>query len=184
MKREFIMYSELIEIGIADKHSHLTCKVFDTKISKAQNFIYVLTGYFPDYDMPLVKIGVSKRVISRYEFLQKDCQYPVFLDYVLEPIGAGESTEILLHKRFEASRVENKTIHSGSTEWFCGVTSIEVSKAYEDIRKDYYKRHGLDLNVKYQEFDYSKHFKPNLDKYFDNHKVNAEILWRWASNDK
>jgi hypothetical protein len=163
MKREYLMYKDLIECGLAEKHNNLLCKVLDIGMYKRPNYVYVLTGYFPRYGLPIVKIGTSYNPFARYENICKNCAYPVFIDYLLMPIGYG-SLEINLHRAFKNNRIENKFLKSGSTEWFIGIDAIDVIAEYKSIESSV--ANTMSEKIEWWELDYSKHFKPNSDEYF------------------
>ena len=167
MKREYLMYQDLIDSGLLKKHNDLNCTAFyNPAMHKKPSFTYILCGYFPGYNEPIKKIGYSNNALERYRFLCKQSSYPLFLDYL---ISAPFDMETSLHKEFKDKRINNKFCSSGETEWFIGLSDKEIISTADCIYLDKTNRKiGLQKPVT---VDYSDFFTPNIEQYFKN-KIN------------
>ena len=124
MKREHILFQDLIDSGLAKKHNDLNCTAFySPSMHKKPAFTYVLCGYFPGYSAPIKKIGYSTNALERYRSICRQSPYPLFLNYL---IAAPFDMEKALHKSFKDNRVKNKFCSSGETEWFIGLSDKEI----------------------------------------------------------
>lgn len=168
MKREYLMYKDLLESGLIDNHNNLSCQVIETPVlkrSKRRGYVYVLCGYFPGYEMPVKKIGISDNPLSRYMAICNRCPYPIFVDYLFyTPFYA--SIELYLHNRFKNSRIKNPYCTSGSTEWFVGVRDVDILGQF--IESDFGQKSERVGSSNCGVFDYTEFFKPDIDRYFSN----------------
>jgi hypothetical protein len=128
MKREYLMYKDLIECGLAEKHNNLHYRQIETPRPNRGKCIYVLCGYFPGYSKPIKKIGISNDPLSRYQTIIKDCPYPIFIDYIFRG-ACATLIEKDLHHKFKDKRIRNGFCKSGETEWFFGVTDEQIIEA-------------------------------------------------------
>lgn len=166
MKREYLVFKDLQESGLLERHNNLECQVIETPVlerSKRRGYLYVFCGYFPGRKNPVKKIGISDDPISRYRAVCSRCPYPVFIDYLFyTPFYAV--IESHLHRKFKDSRVRNDFCPSGGTEWFVGVEDARIlAGAIETDFSQKSKRVGYS-NCKL--FDYSDSFRPDVKSYF------------------
>jgi len=86
MKRQYLAFKELVECGLVEKHNDICYTSIETpclKNRKGRGYVYVLCGYFPDYDKPVKKIGISDRPMFRYRTITSTCPYSDELELLL-----------------------------------------------------------------------------------------------------
>jgi Meiotically up-regulated gene 113 len=162
MKRQYLAFKELVECGLVEKHNDICYTSIETpclKNRKVRGYVYVLCGYFPDYDKPVKKIGVSYKPMLRYRTITNNCPYPVFIDYIFTTPFSFD-IEKHLHRAFKPNRVRNKYCKSGESEWFVGVNDADIVTEFLSFDYNYKaKRQGYS---KVEKVDYSSSFSLNL----------------------
>lgn len=162
MKRQYLAFKDLIECGLVEKHNDIhytSIETPGTKQSQRKGYVYVLCGYFPGFDKPMKKIGVTSKPFLRYRTITNTCPYPVFIDYIFRTPFPSD-TERHLHRAFKDRRVRNQYCKSGESEWFVGVSDAEILTEFLSFDYNYKaKRMGYS---KVEKVDYSSNFSPSL----------------------
>lgn len=162
MKRQYLVFKELIECGLVEKHNDIQYTSIETPGTKnrwKKGFVYVLCGYFPGYDKPVKKIGISNKPMFRYRTITSTCPYPVFIDYIFTTPFSFD-IEKHLHRSFKDRRVRNKYCKSGESEWFVGVSDAEILTEF--LSFDYNHKAKRIGYSKVEKIDYSLSFNPSL----------------------
>lgn len=160
--------------GLIEKHNNLSAEfVQDISMDKDHDCIYLMTGYFPNFSEPLIKIGISKDPVRRLygdgsglvNHISAGCAFPIFIDFILETRFARD-IERNLHNLNDRNRLYNPDVFNGNTEWFVGVSLSDLKKdlfsIYESFRS---KVKGVKHkpNYKVENIDYSGSF--NVDNW-------------------
>lgn len=176
MKHEYIMYRDLVESGLIERHNDLKYTMIQTpeaRKRKRQSCLYVFCGYFPGYTKPLKKIGISCDVEFRHKAVQRNCPYPVFIDYVF-PNPFCKQLELSLHHKFKNERLKNPFCKSGETEWFIGLDDVDIIS--ELILIDFTSSKHMSYECKFNEVDYSFNFRPSIYHYFSDNISYKQIV--------
>jgi hypothetical protein len=166
MRSEYLIYKNLLESGLIERHNDLKYNIVYTPKAikrKRQSYLYVMCGYFPGYQTPIKKIGFSCDYALRYKTVQRGCPYPIFLDYVF-PHPFCEGIELSLHRKFKDNRIKNQYCKSGETEWFVGLSDIDIISSFVEF--DYNPKKDIGYDCLYNSIDYSSMFKPCTMNYF------------------
>ena len=162
MKRQYLVFKELIECGLVEKHNDIHYTSIETpaiKHRKRKSYVYVLCGYFPGYTKPVKKIGISDKPLFRYRTITNNCPYPVFIDYIFTTPFSSE-VEKNLHRSFKSNRVRNEFCKSGESEWFVGVNNVDILTEF--LSFDYNHKAKRQGYSKIEKVDYSSNFRPSL----------------------
>ncbi len=185
--------NKLIGSGLIEKHNNFNARFTrDSSQEKAYNYVYLMTGYFPNFCEPLVKIGISNDPVRRLygdgsglvNYISAGCAFPIFVDFAFETVFARD-IERTLHHLNDKDRVFNPDVFNGKTEWFIGLSipdlEKEVISIYESIRsrlklgkgkpvyetetEDYQHRFNVDTWALYDWFFENSHVSSSINQY-------------------
>ena len=182
--------NKLRSSGLLEKHNNLKAEFMrDASCEKAYRHVYLMTGYFPNYTEPLIKVGISNDPIRRLygdeggfaNYISSGCAFPIFVDFAFETVFAKD-IESWIHRLNDKNRVLNPDVSSGNTEWFIGLSiddlKNEIISVYESKRSKFkFAKGGPKYEIEIK--DYSDSFKVDAwgvyTWFFENSPISQSI---------